>query len=277
MTDKIMDTIQKILDLVGVSGNETLILSPQAFNSSLYNGSITIMNNAIMPIAYVILGLLFVLELYNVTIRTDAMAGTLGMEIPFKIMFKLVLCKIALESTELILMAIFAISTEIIGNIGNAFGPGGGLSQADMGAIRSSISSMSFHVRFLTAIEVSIIYYVVAGAMIFVRVIMYGRMIQVYIMLAISPIPMATFPNQELSSIGKNFLKSFASVSIQGVIIFIALAMFPLMMGDALVVEPGHGDMDVISSLGSIILYIFMLVMAVFTSGKLAKSITNAM
>lgn len=122
ITDFIMGMIRSILDGVGELGvgESVLLKTPETYNSALYNGVMSIMDNAVMPIAYILLGLLFMLEIYNITIRTEGM-NHFGFEIVFRTMFKIVLIKLVIDSTPLIMSAIYAISTEIIGSIGGIF------------------------------------------------------------------------------------------------------------------------------------------------------------
>ena len=65
--------IESILSGVGSTGinKMDLLATPETYNSALYNGVMSIMDNAVMPIAYILLGLLFMLEIYNITIRTE--------------------------------------------------------------------------------------------------------------------------------------------------------------------------------------------------------------
>lgn len=108
-----------------------------------------------------------------------------------------------------------------------------------------------------------------------ITVVVIGRMVEIYIYTAIAAVPIATLGGGDLGMIGKNFLKSFAAVCVQGVLIYIAMSMF----GTLAVSIPNGGlaGGDVTGVLFQCLLYSFVLVMAVFSSGRLAKSICNAM
>lgn len=278
MDDYIISRIQDIFNSVtsaGASGGN-LMLSPQTFNSSIYNGVISMMENGVMPVAYVILGLFFVLELYNITIRTEGQHGTMGVEIPFKVMFKLVLCKTAVDSTKLILEAMYAASTQLITNIRGVISGSGTLTTANLDTIRSTVASMDFGVKLMTSVEVTLIYLIVQFVMVIITVIVVGRMIEIYVMMAVAPVPLATIPNADMSGIAKNFLKSFAAVCLQGVLIYIVVAIFPLLFGSSAMGntnDPTNFTWSLLSAVG----YSFVLLISVFATGKWAKSICNAM
>lgn len=276
MEDYIIGKIESILGMVVDAGGGDLALNPATFNTSIYNGVITIMENGVKPVAYVLLGLLFMLELYNITIRTEGQHGTMGVEIPFKVMFKIVVCKTAIDSTKLILEGIYAISSGVISNIKDVISGGGSLSPADIEAIREVVGDMDFSVKLMTSVEVTLIWLIVSLITVIISVILVGRMIEIYVMMAIAPIPLATFPNAEMSSVAKNFLKSFAAVCLQGVLIYIVIAIFPLLlqakpMGD--IDSANDFSMTLLTALG----YSFVLLVSIFATGKWSKSICNAM
>ncbi|MEG0570366.1 MAG: CD0415/CD1112 family protein [Oscillospiraceae bacterium] len=276
MVDYIINRIEDIFNTVVSAGSGNLILSPETFNATIYNGVITIMKNAVMPVAYVLLGLLFILELYNITIRTEGTQGTMGIEIPFRTMFKLVLCKVAIDSTELILGAIYSVSSQLIYNIGTTINGGNTLTPADMAIIRTTVGNMDFGVTLMTSVEVTLIYLIVQFVMVVVSVIVVGRMIEFYVLMAVAPVPLATFPNAEMSGIAKNFLKSFAAVCLQGVLIYVVVTLFPLLFGNAAmgdISDPSQFSKSLMTAAG----YSFVLLISVFATGKWAKSICNAM
>jgi uncharacterized membrane protein YczE len=132
---------------------------------------------------------------------------------------------------------------------------------------------MDFSVQLMTCVQVTIIWLIVKLSMLMVGVIIAGRMIEIYVQMAIAPIPIATFPNSEMSNIGKNFLKSFAAVCIQGVLIYIVVNMFGLLFG-----EMGDigGATNFTDSLLAAAGYSFVLVIAIYSTGRWAKSICNA-
>lgn len=274
ITDFIMGMIRSILDGVGELGvgESVLLKTPETYNSALYNGVMSIMDNAVMPIAYILLGLLFMLEIYNITIRTEGM-NHFGFEIVFRTMFKIVLIKLVIDSTPLIMSAIYAISTEIIGSIGGIFTGGMNSINYDSVALEEYIDGLKILQQTLVAAQVLIIWIIYKFSIIIVQVIMIGRMFEIYIHLAIAPLPLATLPNTELSGVAKNFLKSFAAVSIQGVIIFIVLGMYHTLIGNM----ASSSGSDLTSLLLEAMLYSLVLVASLFMTGRWSKSITNAM
>jgi hypothetical protein len=102
MTDYIIARILEIINGVGDMGTGIIIQTPQAFNDTLYNCAKTLQEDAAKPLGCIILGLVFMWELYNITIRNEGM-NNMGWMIPFKAMFKIVVCKTVLDNIGLIL------------------------------------------------------------------------------------------------------------------------------------------------------------------------------
>lgn len=277
MEEWIVNRIINMISNVTSVGND-LIKTPDTFNSTIYNGIVKIQQNVIMPIALVILAIFLLLELQNVTTRADNM-GDRGFEIPFKIMIKFVLCKVALDSTPLILSAIFNVTQDIIVNVNGILS---GVAGVDIGNAKETITQLvnnaDFLEKILIMINVLIINIINFLSNILITAIMYGRMIEMYVYIGIAPLPMATIPNTEQSSIAKNFLRSFTATSIQGILICISLAIMGILFNQIVTISPSNINSSNLQDLlfqcaGYSILTLF----AILSSGKWAKSICNAM
>ncbi len=273
MEDYIMSLIKDVLNGVSTMSSGIVLKSPESFNATLYNSVIKIMQNAVMPVAYVILGLLFMLELYNITIRTEGMSNS-GFEIPFKAMFKIAVCKIFIDSTPLVMGAIFAISTAVISNIGSVFSSDTAGMAANFEVMETTLRGMNFAAKLLLSTQVTLIWLIFKFSTLIVSVIIIGRMVETYIYLAISPLPLATMPNGELSSVAKNFLKSFAAVSVQGILIFIVLAIYGTLIGS---IASKDAFTDITTAMLEATLYSLVLVVSISMTGRWSKSICNAM
>lgn len=276
MEDYIGDLIEGIILGTQSLGSDTSILSqtPQAFNTTLYNGITSIAQNAIMPIAYTILGLIFIMELNNIVTRMDGQHGTMGFEIPFKLMLKFILCKMAIDHTPEILGAIFQVSSMVVTGVGTVFGTDSPSIARNIDAMKDAIGDMSFSVKLMVATQISIIWLMYKISTLFINLIIIGRMIEIYIMMAIAAIPISTLGNTETSSIGKNFLKSFAAVCMQGALIYIILSMYATLVAG---IATNFDTADITAVLWEVLLYSLVLVMSIFSTGKISKSIFNAM
>lgn len=255
---------------IEVGSNGLLGIDIGAFNAELYSYITSVARNVVMPIAYVILSLFFILELYHCSIKADGAGGgtTFGAEIVFKALFKMVLCKLAVDNTLLIMQAIYGVGQSIVTGIVNEIGSGAVSGGLDMAAIEAEIRSLNFFEQLGMMIELVIIKGGVRIILGLVEVICIGRFIEIYVYVAVSPIPLATFPSDELSQVAKNFLKSFAAVCLQGAFIYLVLSFFPILVNSSILGE---------FSGWSLLFYSLILAIGVFSSQKWAKAICNAM
>lgn len=252
-------------------GTELLTEAINGLNDGLYGYVKTIMQSVVMPVAYTILALFFMLELYKASQRVEGIGGgsSLGAEVVFRAMFKMALCKMAVDSSLLFMETIYAVFQNITSGIETAVTIEAGVDGAiDLNALNRHIDSLSLGGQIGMLIELVIVKFGVWIIMGLVKVICIARFIEIYMYVAISPIPIATFPSDEMSQIGKNFLKSFAAVCLQGTLIFLVLTFFPVLLSEQLI-----GD-DV--SAFNLLLYSLVLILAVFGANRYAKSMLNA-
>ena len=280
MTDAILAVLEGIKHLILDTAKEGswFTCGLETFNETLYGFTSKIVTEVVKPVAYTILALFFVLELYRASVRTEGMGGgsnNLGAEVVFKVMFRMVICKIVVDHTDLILNAIFMVTTELTtktsGILGNS--PGGGYLGLD--GLKAAIDALDFWSGLVCLLMCFIIYLISMIAVAIASVVVVTRFIELYVYVAIAPIPLATLPSDEMSQIGKGFLKSFAAVSLQGTLIFIVLGFFPYLIGGAFVKNNTTGD--IFLSLLGVMGYSIALILAVFSAGKWAKTICNAM
>lgn len=266
--------IKWVTDLIdkfaAVGQNIYLSIGLSAFNNTLYGWVHTIMTSVVMPIAYVILALFFVLELYKASIKVDGAGGgsSFGAEIVFRVMFKMVLCKVAVDSSLLFMQAIYSVAQAVVTGIAGVVANGSVSGAVDLAAMTAQINAMSLGDQIGMLLELVIVKFGVWVLLGLVQIICIARFIEIYVYIAISPIPIATFPSDDLNQIAKGFLKSFAAVCLQGAFIYLILSFFPILVSSNIL-----GD----TSAWGLLLYSLILALGVFSSSRWAKSVCNAM
>ena len=108
------------------------------------------------------------------------------------------------------------------------------------------------------------------GLTISIFVIVYGRMIEIYLVTSIAPIPMATMANREWGQMGQNYLRSLFALGFQAFLIIICVAVY------AVLVQTIAVDEDVIKAIWTCIGYTVLLCFTLFKTSSLSKSIFNA-
>lgn len=241
------------------------------------------------PIAYTILALFFILEIYRISVRSELSGGgtnQLGAEVVCKVFFRLIIFKVVIDQTPEIMRAIYNLSAYLTEKISLvAFSATSPPHILDVDAIINSMGGgviMSFGAILVAIIMAIPVYLVVICAGFIGMVISYLRLIEVYIYYALSPIPLATLPSDELSSVGKSFLRSFAAVCLQGSIIFLIVNFMPVIAGSVLrTVSFGVGlpimtieQLNIAYSI--IVCWSIVLMMSFFKAQRFASAICQA-
>ncbi|MDR0434308.1 MAG: hypothetical protein LBH21_04490 [Gracilibacteraceae bacterium] len=273
--NKWLDDIGAMIVNAGTDGK--LAMSLESFNVTMFTFVKTVMQTVILPVAYVILALFLVLELHKASVKAEGAGGGLQLsaEIVFRVLLKLFLCKFAVDSSLLIMDAIYETSLHLTGGIRDAlaaqtFGTPDP-SHAETESYRLLIEDMNLGEQLGFFIELFFIRLVVKFVLLLVNIIVIGRFIEIYLYIAVAPIPLATFPHEELSGIGKNFLKSFAAICLQGAMIYLTLSFYPLLFNNPSQLQSG----DLLSAF-ALLGYPILLAIIVFNCKGLAKSICNA-
>ena len=103
-----------------------------------------------------------------------------------------------------------------------------------------------------------------------ITVILYGRMIEIYLYVSVAPIPAATVTNREWGTIGTNYLKGLVALAFQGFFIMVCVAIYAVLVAGVAVAGNLH------SALWSVAAYTVILCFSLFKTGSLSKSIFNA-
>lgn len=272
MEDQIVEQIRDLFEKIMNLGNGSVSLDPTTFSPNIYTWVLQIAENAVKPVAYILLGLFLLLELYHGISRNNPSNDGL-LQLVIRVSIKVIVLKLLVDKSDLILKAFMELVQMMIRGIGNLAGAGG-LTPESEEALRAMIPS-GFLEQLIISAEIAIISLLVNLIITIISIIVLGRLVEMYVMIAIAPLPLATLPSEEYGSAGRNFLKNFFAVCLQGVLIFIVMSLFGVLVG-----EQAAGDLAGNSLMGNLFNccgYVFLMLLAVFMTGKWSKSICNAM
>ena len=101
-------------------------------------------------------------------------------------------------------------------------------------------------------------------------IIAYGRMIEIYLVTSVAPIPMAATTNREWGQMGQNYLKSLFALGFQGFLIMVCVAIYAVLVRNMIV------DTNVSTAIWSCMGYTVLLCFTLFKTGSLSKSLFGA-
>ena len=104
-----------------------------------------------------------------------------------------------------------------------------------------------------------------------ITIILFGRMIEIYIYASVGPLPFATFANHEWGNIGTNYVRGVAALGLQGFLIMVITGIYAVLVNT---LSLSGGDLH--GAIWSCVAYTALLCFSLFKSGGVAKSILNA-
>ena len=234
------------------------------------------------PFCLIVIGICLLIELGQVSSKVDIIKWEHGL----KISVKMVLSVLLLDIAPLFLEACYAQAASWI-TAGTAFGGGssfGSTINAEIVEIVSGVSGLWANIGLFLSVIILILAIQLCGLVI--AAIAFGRMFELYVYIAVSPLPCAFFPLGDgtgggFSRITAKFLRSFAAVCLQGVMMIICMRIFGMIMtnviADSITASAGLEDSVRVSELCyTMLLGAIVLVMSVIKCGSWAKSILDA-
>ena len=266
--DNISNTFQSVNDQVGAIATE-VGTSPADFEPTVYGMISTISENVIMPIAGLILTFIACYELIQLVISHNNLAN-FETWIFWKWIFKTFVAVMLITNTMNITMAVFDVAQHVVTESGSIIAGSTAIDDSTLATMESTLMTMdigSLLSIFLQSFVVQFLIYILS-ALIFV--IVYARMIEIYLMVSLAPIPFATFGNKEQSMIGQNYLRSLFALGFQGFLIMVCVGIY------AVLIQTVGFSSDIIGSLWGVMGYTILLAFTLFKTGALAKGILHA-
>ena len=254
---------------------ETMLTS--AGDISMYDIARGVWQVAIVPIGCGVLGLVFTLKLIEISQRMDGNQSLPGVkEVVFLLVFFAVFLFLIQHSFDL-MAAIYEVVGLAIDRVEALFGSGGALNMSAVSVVTTD-DDLSALLALLVVAVIS--WLVVLIAYIVALVVCWARAIQLYIMAAFSPIPLAFLGFDQTRQIGIGYLKSFGAVCLAGLIILVLLISFPVILGSIVAVNPGTGTPidGIANGLTYALQYLAMcilLVLSLVKSGSWARDIVS--
>lgn len=245
--------------------------TPSAWNSSIFNMVKNLSENVIVPIAGMIITFVLCYELITMVMEKNNMHD-FDSSLFFRYLFKACIAVWLVSNTFDITMAVFDVGSHIVTRAGAQITGDTSLDvQATLVTMfNNQISTMEIGELVGLGMETMIISMCMKIMSVLITVILYGRMIEIYLYISVSPIPFATWTNREWGSIGSNYFKGLFALAVQGFFIMVCVAIYAVLVSSVAVAGNLH------SALWSVAAYTVILCFSLFKTGGLAKSVLNA-
>ena len=244
--------------------------TPQAWNSSIFSMIENLSNSVIIPIAGMIITFVLCYELISMITEKNNMHD-MDTWMFFKWFFKSFIAVYLVTNTFDITMAIFDVGQHLVNS---AAGVIGGSTSIDIATtiaeMETAMESMELGELLQLSLETMLVSMCMKIISILITVVLYGRMIEIYLYTSVAPIPFATMTNREWGQIGNNYARGLLALGFQGFFIIVIVGIYCVLVNSMTVAA------DIHSALFSIAAYTVILCFALFKTGGISRSIFNA-
>ena len=272
LVDGVMSVIQGMFQSVNDKVGEVtaqVATTPSAFQPGIFNMIKNLSDSVIMPIAGMILTFIACYELIQLVIAHNNLAN-FETWIFFKWLFKTYVAVMLITHCFDITMAIFDVAQQVITSSGGLISASTAIDDSALASMRSTVEAMDIAAIFGLFFQVLFVNIATQILAVVIFVIVYGRMLEIYLSISLAPIPFATFGNREQSQIGQNYLRSLLALGFQGFLIMVCIAIY------AVLVQSVSFTSDIVGSMWGVLGYTVLLGFSLLKTSSVSKSIFSA-
>ena len=242
-------------------------MTPQGWNSSIFSMIETLSDTVILPIAGIIITFVLCYELITMVTEKNNMHD-IDTWMFFKYFVKMWIAVYLVSHTFTITMAVFDVGQHVVSS---AAGLISGSTAIDISsaltALDTTLESMEIGELVVLVLETLIVSFGMKIMSVLITVILYGRMIEIYLYTSVAPIPFATMTNREWGQIGTNYFRGLFALAF---LIMVCVAIYSVLVAGIQYTD------NLSSSLFGVMAYTVVLCFSLFKTGALSKSIFNA-
>ena len=262
----LFDSVNSQIGDISVQVGQT----PQGWNSGIFNMIKTLSENVMIPTAGVILAFVMTLELIQMIVDRNNMHD-IDTFMFFKWSFKSAAATLIVTNTWNIVMGVFDMAQSVVSQAA-------GIISSDTAIDISSVATdmetrlMEMDLGSLLGLWLqSLIIGITMWALtICIFIVIYGRMIEIYLVTSVAPIPMATMMGKEWGGMGQSYIRSLFALGFQAFLIIVCVAIYAVLIQNIATSD------DIIKAIWNCVGYTVLLCFTLFKTGSLAKSVFNA-
>ncbi|MDY4771787.1 MAG: CD0415/CD1112 family protein [Lachnospiraceae bacterium] len=268
----VMDNLSGMFDSVNAQVGDIATqvgTTPAAFSPGVFAMIRNVSESVIVPIAGLVLTFIACWELIQMIIDHNNLAN-FETWIFFKWVFKTYVAVMLITNCFNITMAVFDVAQHVISSSGGIISGNTAVDASALEALEETVMEMDlgpllglYIQTFLVGVTMWIL-----SKLIFVIVM--GRMLEIYLVTSLAPIPFSTFGNREQSQVGQNYLRSLIALGFQGFLIMIVVGIYAVMIQSVSITD------DIIMSIWTVFGYTILLCFTLFKTGALSKSVLAA-
>ena len=273
LVEGITGNLSGMFDTVNTKVGEIAVevgMTPQGWNSGVFSMIQNLSETVIVPIAGVILTFVMCYELIQLVTEKNNLHD-IDTWMFFKWVFKSACAVLIVSNTWNIVMGIFDATQSVVGS---AAGLVAGNTSINISSVvtdlEARLEAMELGPLFGLWFQSLFVGICTWAITICIFIVIYGRMIEVYLVTSVAPIPMATMANREWSQMGQNYLRALLALGFQAFLIVVCVAIYAVLLQNIAM------DADISKAIWTCMGYTVLLCFCLFKTSSLAKSVFNA-
>lgn len=268
----IMDNLSGLFDTVNARVGEIAVqvgTAPAQWNAGVFSLIRRLSETVILPIAGLVLTFVATYELIQLLVERNNLHD-LDYWIFFKWIFKTACAILILSNTFNIVMAVFDVAQRVVAQSAGLIQGSTDVSPDMLADLEAALEGMDLGPLLGLWLQSFVVQLTMTALNIVIFVIVYGRMIEIYMLTSLAPLPVATLANRELGGAGQNYLRSLFAVGFQGMLILVCVGIY------AVLIQSIASGGDPIGAIWGTIGYTVLLCYCLFKTGSIARSVLGA-
>ena len=244
--------------------------TPQGWNGNIFSMIQNLSDSVIVPIAGMIITFVLCYELISMLTEKNNMHD-IDTWMFFKYFFKMWVAVWIVSHTFTITMAVFDVGQNVVSRAAGVISSDTAINIDTMiTTVETAMESMEIGELVILALETMLVSLCMKIISVFITVILYGRMIEIYLYSSVGAIPFATMSNREWGQIGNNYLRGLFALAFQGFFMMVCVGIYAVLVANIQMSDNIH------SALFGVMAYTVILCFSLMKTGNFARSIFNA-
>lgn len=244
--------------------------TPQGWNGNIFALIRNLSDSVIMPIAGMIITFVLCYELITMLTEKNNM-HEIDTWMFFKYFFKMWVAVYLVSNTFNITMAVFDVGQHVVSAAGASINGQTAISVDSMiTQMDAAMASMGIGELAVLALETMLVSLGMKIMSVIITVILFVRMIEIYLYTSVAPIPFATLSNREWGQVGNNYFRGLFALGFQGFFMMICVGIYGVLVSSIQISSDMH------SALFGVAAYTVVLCFGLTKTGNLSKAIFGA-
>ena len=245
--------------------------SPATWNAGVFSLIRQLSETVVLPIAGIVLTFVMCYELIQMLIDRNNLHD-IDTWLFFKWIIKTFIAVTILSNTFTIVMAVFDVAQSVVAQSAGLVQGTTDISPNLVANMQATIEQMELGPLLGLWLQSFVVHHTMTALNIFIFVVVYGRMIEIYMLTSLAPLPFATVVNRDLGHMGHNYFRSLLAIGFQGLLIIVCLAIYAVLIRSI----AAAGGTDIFETIWTAIGCTVLLCFTLLKTGSLAKAVFGA-